>query len=109
MISPMPWATFDRTNRFEECAQRCSERALFRVERGEDPKVGSHPQLIQAASEGIRSAMQTNKKRDHAARQRTVSVPGWGCGSAYRLACTRNRTPQLTVDSPCLSRIDWTS
>jgi len=36
--------------------------ALFRVQRGDDPEVGSHPQLIQAASEGIRNAMETNNK-----------------------------------------------
>lgn len=33
---------------------------LLRVQAGEHPRVGNHPQLIQAASEGIRSAIESN-------------------------------------------------
>jgi hypothetical protein len=36
---------------------------LLRVEAGEHPLVGPHPQMIAAASEGLRSAMVTNSGR----------------------------------------------
>jgi len=36
---------------------------LLRVERGEHPKTGTHPGLISAASEGIRSAIEYNSNR----------------------------------------------
>lgn len=36
---------------------------LIRVERGEHPKAGTHPQVITAASEGIRSAIEYNSDR----------------------------------------------
>lgn len=36
---------------------------LLRAEKGIHPSVGADPQLIQAASEGIRSAMESNSNR----------------------------------------------
>ncbi len=52
--------------------------ALYRVQRGEDPMAGSHPQLIQAASEGIRAAMETNNNAimRHGKRQFQYLVGG---------------------------------
>ena len=37
--------------------------AMLNVESGRHPEVGNHPQLIAAASEGIRVAMETNSNR----------------------------------------------
>ena len=36
---------------------------LLRVERGQHPEVGAHPQMMAAASEGIRRAIETNSER----------------------------------------------
>ncbi|MFT6631872.1 MAG: hypothetical protein ACJAS4_001833 [Bacteriovoracaceae bacterium] len=35
---------------------------LLKVEKGRHPKAGNHPQVIKAASDGIRDAMETNSK-----------------------------------------------
>lgn len=35
---------------------------LLRVQRGEHPKAGAHPQLVQAAAEGIKDAIQSNER-----------------------------------------------
>ena len=37
--------------------------ALLKVEAGEHPDVGRHPQLMAAASEGIRASIETNSNR----------------------------------------------
>jgi hypothetical protein len=34
--------------------------ALLRVESGQDPRVGTHPERVQAAGEGIREAVESN-------------------------------------------------
>lgn len=36
---------------------------LLRVENGQHPEVGAHPQMMAAASEGIRRAIETNSER----------------------------------------------
>ena len=36
--------------------------ALLRVQAGKDPQAGTHPQFIEAASEGIKNAMESNEK-----------------------------------------------
>lgn len=37
--------------------------ALFQVARGEHPRAGSHPQMIAAATEGIRKAIDSNNEK----------------------------------------------
>jgi hypothetical protein len=37
--------------------------ALFQVARGEHPQAGSHPQMIAAATEGIRKAIDSNNEK----------------------------------------------
>jgi hypothetical protein len=55
--------------------------ALLKVQAGEDPRTGQHPQLITAASEGIREAIQGNshKAQFYARLQFTLFVLGAVC------------------------------
>jgi hypothetical protein len=40
-----------------------SNAELLRIQRGQHPQVGAHPEMIAAASEGIKSAMEYNSER----------------------------------------------
>jgi len=55
--------------------------SLLKVQAGEDPRTGDHPQLIAAASEGIREAIEGNstKAQFYGRHQFTLFVLGAVC------------------------------
>jgi hypothetical protein len=51
---------------------------LLKIKSGQHPSVGTHPQMITAASDGIREAIEENSKRSvkHASRQFAFLIVG---------------------------------
>jgi len=45
------------------CSTLFANVQLLKIQRGQDPTVGPHPDIISAASEGIRSAIEYNSER----------------------------------------------